>query len=173
MYRIDKSGTGLFPMGWAHYTDGLSECRLWLAILFLPIVPLKKYSVKQVHPSDAATGLSPALSSFGVCAISEVAGSGDILKTYAKWWMALLIMLLVILGWFDLMALMKSREWMSDKVVMYTIPIYIAFLFGGPIALALFANRHYRSEWTLAAAVERPSAQQGDAPEPATDAGPA
>jgi len=106
----------------------------------------------------------------GIYVVSEVLDGRDIPKTFFKWWLSFLVILVVIIGTFSLLIMAKNEKYISEKVILYLLPIYIAMLFGGPIAFALVANRIYRSEWTLHAAIDCTTAQQDDATEPASPA---
>lgn len=157
IYRIRRSGTGLFPLGWSHYTDGSSSCRLWLVILFLPVLPRGRYRVVTHGGTfDGDTTDDPRFAGLGISLVGSCRHDLDIPATYLKHWLPFIALLLLIFGGFQILTGLHESEVLSTKQTLYILPVYIALLFGGPIAFALYTNRCFESRWNERSARDPP-----------------
>jgi hypothetical protein len=159
--------------GWKHYDDGTSTCRKWFMILWFPIFPFKKYKVisSNILPSGFMDGIKLRIGIGGsidvfeesnIQIIDEVYGNDDILWTYLKVWGSFIGILAVLILAFLFWHLLHIYKVLSEIYLIWSFPIIIALLFGLPISFALYWEQYSKGI--------RYSAQQVDAPEPASPA---
>jgi hypothetical protein len=51
MATFNGIGTGL--LGWRHQDDGLSTATLWFTVVYLPVIPLRRFRVRNLTDFDA------------------------------------------------------------------------------------------------------------------------
>ena len=143
---------GLTRYGWKHLADGTSLCRQWFMVLYLPVVPLRRWRVvsHNERPRGFLSGISAGVGLGGIALYQEdlidvqgpAEGAEDILPTYLRFWGAFAAIVGALVGFIPAKTWLTKAHLVSERVIMYTVfPLGIGLFLGLPIAFALVCHQ--------------------------------
>jgi hypothetical protein len=144
---------GVTRYGWKHRPDGSSLCRHWFMVLYLPIVPLRRWLVvsENERPTGFLSGLSFGLGLSGSIEVYEednvrylepAPGSEDIIWTYLWFWGAFLAIVGFMVGLIPFFTWLKEAQLASETTLAWGLAPAMGLLFGLPIGFALMAHQY-------------------------------
>jgi hypothetical protein len=144
---------GLTLYGWKHFPDGTSFCRKWFMVLYLPILPLKRWKVISHNTVKTGflegikirLGIGGSLAAFEdneIEFLEPIPGYEDIIPTYLIFWSSFLAIVAFDVGIIPLMTWLGKANIVNDSVFIWSLPVIMGLFFGLPIGFALQCHQY-------------------------------